>query len=291
MTPWAILEAPSILGLAPTGVEHLAATLLDAGLAARLGARRAGRVTPPPYDPRRDPDSGVLNPHGLRRFSADLADAVGAILDGGELPLVLGGDCSNLLGCMLALRRRGRHGLLFIDGHADFYQPSAEPKGEVASMDLALATGHGPLILADLERRGPLVREEDVVLYARRDAEDAAAHGSQRVEETAIHMMDLAAVRRAGAPAAAAAATSRLAARGDFFVHVDCDCLDDAVMPAVDYRMPDGLSFDELALTLRTALATGRVAGVEVTVFNPSLDAGGTIARALVDCLVAGLGD
>jgi arginase len=32
----------------------------------------------------------------------------------------IGGDYSILPGSMLALRRRGRYGLLFIDGHADF---------------------------------------------------------------------------------------------------------------------------------------------------------------------------
>ena len=36
---------------------------------------------------------------------------------------MLGGDCSLLLGAMLALRRRGRSGVLYIDGDADFYQP------------------------------------------------------------------------------------------------------------------------------------------------------------------------
>ncbi len=56
---------------------------------------------------------------------------------------MLGGDCSILLGKMLALRRRGRHGLLFIDGRADFYQPQAEPNGEAPSMDLALAPAAG----------------------------------------------------------------------------------------------------------------------------------------------------
>jgi arginase len=29
-------------------------------------------------------------------------------------------DCSILLGCLLALKRRGRYWLLFLDGHADF---------------------------------------------------------------------------------------------------------------------------------------------------------------------------
>ena len=60
---------------------------------------------------------------------------------------MLGGDCSILLGNLLALRRRGRYGLLFVDGHADFYHPEANPNGEAASMDLAFATGRGPEVL------------------------------------------------------------------------------------------------------------------------------------------------
>ena len=56
------------------------------------------------------------------------------VLDAGEFPIVLGGDCTIVLGSMLALRRRGRYGLFFIDGNADFFQPEAEPNGEGASM-------------------------------------------------------------------------------------------------------------------------------------------------------------
>ena len=53
-------------------------------------------------------------------YTRVLADRVGTLLDAGERPLVLGGDCSILLGAMLALRRRGRFGLAFVDGHLDF---------------------------------------------------------------------------------------------------------------------------------------------------------------------------
>jgi arginase family enzyme len=73
------------------------------------------------------------------------------------------------------VQRRGRHGLLFLDGHADFYQPEAVPNGEAASMELALGTGRGPIIVTDLEGRRPLVRDEDVVVFGRRDAEVADA--------------------------------------------------------------------------------------------------------------------
>jgi arginase len=289
--PFTIVEAPSVLGLFPKGVETLSEALLAAGLAERLGARRAGRVEPLPYEPERDPETLLLNPHAIAAYSIALADAVGAVVDRGEFPVVLGGDCSILLGNLLALRRRGRYGLLFLDGHADFYQPEAEPNGEAASMDLALATGRGPAVVTDIEGRCPLVRDEDVVVFGRRDAADAEAHGSQRVEDTAISMIDLAAVRAAGIEVAAASAVERLSKTGldGFWIHLDADVLDDEVMPAVDYRMPDGLSWDELAAVLRAFLSSGRAVGINITIFNPKLDGDGSIARAFTEVLARGL--
>ena len=288
---YAVIEAPSVLGLFPAGVERLADVLLNEGFADALGARRAGRVTPPPYDPRRDPTTGLLNPTQLREYAHQLAAATGSVLDAGEFPIVLGGDCSILLGTLLALSRRGRHGLLFLDGHADFYQPEAEPNGEAASMDLALATGRGPPVVANLEGRGPLVRDEDVVVFGRRDAEQAEAAGSQRIEDTAIFVVDLELVRRRGLEHTARDAIQHLS-RPDLdgvWIHLDCDVLDDAVMPAVDYRLPGGLSWDELATVVQLAIATGAVVGLEITIFNPALDRHGTIARSLVACLVNAL--
>ncbi|MGK9169573.1 arginase family protein [Inquilinus limosus] len=288
---YAIIEAPSVLGLFPKGVERLPEALLGAGLAERLGARRAGRVAPPPYDPRRDPGTMLLNPTGIAAYSSTLANAVGLVRGAGEVPVVLGGDCSILLGCLLSLRRRGRFGLLFLDGHADFYQPEAEPNGEAASMELALATGRGPAVISDLEGLRPLVRDEDVVAFGPRDAEIAEQFGSQRIADTIIELLDLAAVRQAGANAAAERALQRLTRPGllGFWLHLDADVLDDAVMPAVDYRIPDGLSFDELATVLRAATASGRMAGVDITIFNPALDPGGAIAARFVDAIARGL--
>jgi arginase len=58
----AIIEAPSILGLRPTGVEQLPDALVSAGLLARLHARYAGRVNSPMYSDVRDRETGFLNP-------------------------------------------------------------------------------------------------------------------------------------------------------------------------------------------------------------------------------------
>ena len=291
MAEYVMIEAPSVLGLFPSGVEHLPEALLDAGLADILEARHAGRVVPPPYDPVRDTATGVLNPTGIRDYALQLADATGTVLDRGEVPIVLGGDCSILLGPLLALRRRGRYGLLFMDGHADFYEPDAEPNGEAASMDLALATGRGPSLLANLEGRGPLVRDDDVVQFGRRDAEEAESAGSQRIEETAISVINLPTIRHRGAVPTARDALQRLRrpVLDGFWLHLDCDVIDDVLMPAVDYRLPNGLTWEELETVIRAATYSGGLVGLEVTIFNPALDRDGTIAGAVVDCLVAGL--
>ena len=291
ITSYAIIQAPSHLGLRAEGVEALPDALLAGGLAERLGARRAGGLTAPAFDPQIDPETGMLNPGGLRDYSPLLADAVGILLDRGEFPIVLGGDCSILLGNALALKRRGRYGLLFLDGHADFYQPEAEPTGEAASMDLALVTGRGPAIVTNIEGRRPLVRDEDAVVFAFRDAEHAAAEGSQPLPPT-LRAIDLATVRERGVERAAREALAHLEREDGptgFWVHLDADVLDDAIMPAVDYRLPDGLSWDELSDVLRAAVASPRAVGLELTIFNPTLDPDGRIARGLVDALVAGL--
>ena len=288
MPRYAILEAPSILGLRPTGVDELPAALLAHGLLERLAARHAGCVAPPPYAATRDAATRTLNPHGIAAFSRALADAVGGVIDRGERPIVLGGDCSILLGTLLALRRRGRFGLLFLDGHADFYQPEANPNGEAASMELAFATGRGPALLADLEGRRPLVRDEDVVALGFRDAAEQASFGSQPLPP-ALKAFDLDAVRRLGVEAAAREALAHLT-RPDgpegFWIHLDADVLDDAIMPAVDYRQPGGLSWDALGSLLRGAASSSRAVGLEVTIYNPRLDPDGAAARRLVDVIV-----
>ncbi|MGH7129108.1 MAG: arginase family protein, partial [Planctomycetaceae bacterium] len=152
MKSYAIVEAPSMLGTAPElgGVRDMPEALLRAGLAEAIGARRAGRVEPPPYVPGRDPQTQLTNVHGLREYTLRLADAVGGVLNRGEFPVVLGGDCSILLGGLLGAARRGRHGVVFIDGHIDFYPPeNNEWDGRTANSELAFAAGRGPTALTD----------------------------------------------------------------------------------------------------------------------------------------------
>ena len=218
MPRYAIVGAPSALGHVPEhlGVERAPEVLLGAGLADGLAARRAGRVEAAGYSADRDSGTQVMNPQAIRDYSPLLADAVTAVLDQGEFPVVLGGDCSIVLGTMLALRRRGRYGLLYVDGDADadFYQPEVNPlSGAASASDLAFATGRGPDVVSDLEGLRPLVRADDVVVFACRDAADRERRGCQPLPAGML-FIDRDQVRRVGAGAAARDAVKYLTRAG-----------------------------------------------------------------------------
>lgn len=300
MPRYAILEAPSALGHVPEhrGVERAPAVLLEAGLADGLAARRAGRVAAEGYSAERDPQTKIMNPRALSNYSPLLADAVSAVLDAGEFPVVLGGDCSILLGSMLALRRRGRYGLLYIDGDADFYQPQANPlHGAASASDLAFATGRGPDIVADIEGRQPLVRDDDVVVFASRDAADRERRGCQPLPQGLL-VVDRDQVRRLGVVAAAREAVQYLTRDGGpgdgFWIHLDADVFDETIMQAVDDPRPGGLAWDEVASALRSAVASGRAVGMQVAIYNPDFDADGSNGRGLATTIreaLAGFAD
>src|SRR5215469_3224509 len=287
MPRYAILEAPSALGHVPEhrGVERAPGVLLGAGISDGLAARRAGRVAASGYCAERDPATDVMNPQAITEYSTLLADAVATVLDAGEFPVVLGGDCSILLGTMLALRRRGRYGLLYIDGDADFYQPQVNPlSGAASASDLAFATGRGPDVVADIEGRRPLVRDDDVVVFASRDGADRERRGCQPLPADLL-LVDRDQVGRDGVGAAAREAvrflTRHQGPAGGFWIHLDADVLDETIMQAVDDPRPGGLGWDELVSALRIAVGSGHVVGLQVAIYNPDIDADGSNGRGL----------
>lgn len=297
MPQFAIIDAPSILGLRPTGVQYLPEALKAAGLMKKLKAEYTGRILSLPYNPQRDKSTLLLNSDTIRVSSLQLAGKVISVLNKKQFPIVLGGDCSILIGNLLALRQIGssgsssRYGLFFIDGHADFYQPGASLTGEVADMDLAIVSGRGPDILTDIEGLKPLVLDQDVVVFGCRDRDQAASYGSQDVYKTNMHIFDLEKVHTLGIRHAASLAIEKLMNDdlAGFWIHLDADVLDDAIMPAVDYRLDGGLSFSDLSELLKILLGSGCAVGMDITIFNPLLDVDGSITRRFISSIVAGL--
>ena len=81
-----VIEVPSPLGLRPSGLEDAPDALRRAALHQRLGSPDAVRIDVPPYDGVRDPETGILNPHGIAAVARDVASAVDATLDAAAFP-------------------------------------------------------------------------------------------------------------------------------------------------------------------------------------------------------------
>lgn len=289
----ALVSAPTDLGLRPPrpgsvpGASKAPEALRKAGLFARLqalGAREAGVIVPGRYvdDDAERPVGVVRNEIALVDHARRLAGRLTEILDAGDSPVVIGGDCSVLVGIGVALARRGRSGLVHIDGHTDFRHPGNSDRwGSVAGEDLAAAIGlHSPA-LSDIDGLGPYVVPSRAVHLGHRDDDEHAA-------DARAHLGAVVSARDviASTPASLSTLVHRVAGSG-YWLQVDVDVLDPSVMPAVDSPDPGGLSADGLS-DLLGALAPGAI-GASITVFDPDLDPDGRYARLLAGILVGPL--
>ncbi len=163
-----ILEFPSNLGLIEPkpghepGVGKLPAWLHKHGFHQLLEASQIFTIEPPPYTMDIDKDSGVRNADAIATYAKQQADILEKIIKQNVFAVVIGGDCSILIGNALALRQAGNYGLFFLDGHTDFGWPSLSQTAGAAGMDLAIVTGHGHPKLTNIENLSPYIREDDV---------------------------------------------------------------------------------------------------------------------------------
>jgi arginase len=298
-----LISAPISLGLRPgakgqePGTWRAPEVLLSAGLADKLGTRHRIAMARPAYDFGERPGTRLRNGDTLRSFMLELGGKVQAELAAGRFPVVLGGDCSVMLGCVYGMRRAGARGLIHIDGHSDFFHPgnydTKARLGSVAGMDLALATGRGEAILTQWPGvDGPLVSDEDAIQVGERDAESPdydQYYGD--IVRTAITRLTIQQIRREGMARTAERILARLEDRRltRAWVHVDLDVLDEKVMNAVDSPGAPGFDFQDLSTLLRALIVSGRVAGLDVCIYDPDLDPGHRFAKPIVDCLTAAL--
>ncbi len=287
-----VLDAPSNLGLKPPspgtepGVKNMPAALRAHGIVQRLRAEDAGAVVPPVYAGDLDPALKVRNAREIRGYSLLLAHRIGELLGQDKFPLVLGGDCSILLGSALALRKRGRYGLLFVDGHADLLTPANSQSGGAAGMDLALATGAGPDLLTDIEGRRPYFRAEDTIVFGYRLP--APDDKSSRSPKPPMGSFPLSLIEQQGGASSARMAVAHLesAPTKGFWVHVDMDVLTPEWMPAVDSPDPGGMTPHELSALLKAAVKSKHCIGMEITIYDPTLDPGGGGAGLITNMMV-----
>jgi arginase len=267
----------------PPEVEHPPQHLRSARLLERLGRSRrirdCGDLSIPVAEGIRDEATGVLNWRSWQTITERLARAVGESLSDGGWPLVVGGDCSILVGIMAgAVEARARCGLYFVDGHGDFLTPATSPTGEPADMELAVLTGRAPSPLAGSS--GALLRDEDIVVFGIREHDG--------IEDTPIRVVDYSQLRD-GRLAEVEESASAPSTGLPVWLHLDVDVIDADLMPVI-YPAGAGLTFGQTTELLRMLLNGGCVIGMDVACFHPNLDRSGGSTAGLSDLLMEILG-
>lgn len=192
------------------------------------------------------------------RLNALVEDKVGAILDRGRIPAVLGGDHSVPFGAMVAAARRYPGlGILHVDAHADLRRAYEGFTWSHASILYNVRTripdlGHVVQVgLRDVGRAEAEMIQEDPGITAFTDSEIA---------------WELA----GGEPFLTVAARMVRPLPKDVWVTFDIDGLDPALCPGTGTPVPGGLSWREALLLLKVLGSSGRrIVGFDLCEVGP----------------------
>jgi arginase len=282
MTGIGVLGVPTNSAGKTDGVARTPAALREAGLVDALEGVSPvvdyGDVTLPAPSPERDPDTHLIDPSGLDALVEAVRSSVGSILQDDRFPLVVGGDCPVLLGCLAAFGSAETRGLLFVDGHEDAYPPERSTTGEAADMELGFALGLvGTPWWPESVDDPPLVSLQHASLLGPRDRAALEAEGVVSLSGRTPLVDD----RRLAAEPAGRAREAVASLSAPWWFHLDLDVLSTDALPAVDYPQDGGLEWDDLDVVAATALAAGPI-GWDVTIYNPDLDPGRIHAERIV---------
>ena len=286
-----LFEFPSNLGLQKTdtanqpGVRFLPSWLKKHGLYELVNPQEVFTLSPPEYSMEQDMESGVRNAEKIISYATKQAKLLTPSLKQDYFQLIIGGDCSILIGTAIALRQTGNYGLFYLDGHTDFIWPELSNTGGAAGMDLAIVTGHGHNKLTNIQNLKPYLNEEYVWCVGNREYDPAYV---QPVLDSPIQYFDLNRLRATGMENCAAQFLKMVEDKqlDGFFIHFDVDVLNDRIMPAVDSREPDGLEYHEMVELLGKLLSSPKAIGIEITILDPDLDKNGIYTREFISNFV-----
>ncbi len=284
-----VIDAPSNLGLSPPangvipGCYKLPWALRNRNLLDEIEASDGGCVIPPRYESKWEQGDGDRNADAIAEYSSRLANRLETFINKGQNILVLGGDCSVLIGSMLALKRKGRYGLVFIDGHSDFRHPgNSKNIGASAGEDLAIVTGRGDNRLINLEGLVPYAFDEDIHIVGIRPFDEYLTElKTLRIKTTTSDKL----IDNYEDTVGEVLKTVSNDTDG-FWIHLDCDVIDKSEMPAVDCPETDGPPMKLVTDLVSELLKSPKWVGMEITIFDPDLDPKGVYADSLAQCLI-----
>ena len=271
-----VLGVPLRTGSLYPGSENDAQPYRDAGLLARL--RAAGRtmvdegdLALPSYLPHHAIPP-IRSWPGPRIAWDAIAERIEPLLrQPGHVPLLIGCDCSIVVGTTQALARVAPDvHVLYIDGDFDDAAPVASRCQSAAAVAVWLLTQEAPFWAGP-----PLEPSKVTVIGASADAQSAPA-------PRAVSLTD---VRHTGPRDAASRALDGVSPTAQIVVHLDIDVFNAQAMPAAYFPHTEGLTLAEGRDLLGVLLADPRVRLVEIAEYASLRDGDQRHVRALVDLL------
>ncbi|MDN7243531.1 arginase family protein [Planococcus sp. N028] len=286
--PIEVYEFPTNFGLRrkaqeiEPGVKALPKWLKQHGFYEALGIDTVYGLSAPIYLMDYNPKTGMLNENQVIEYAKRQAQLLGKQLDTNTFKLLIGGDCSILIGTVLALKKKGNYGLFFLDGHTDFITPALSQTGGIAGMDLAIAAGIGEEAITNIDRLKPYIQEDHIFCVGNREFDTSYV---APILDSKIHYFDLNRVRAVGSTKIVDSFLKVVEEKAldGFFIHLDVDVINDELMPAVDSREKDGFTYEELAPLLQPLLHHSLCIGIEITILDPSLDENGVYTKKFID--------
>src|SRR5438270_4134510 len=174
-----VIGVPLDLGASRRGVDMGPSAVRVAGLEARLeklghAVEDGGNIAVAMAEQKKEGDPHAKYLKEITATCTKHAELVVKTLDGGQIPLVLGGDHSVAAGTVSGVaefyrRQNQKIGLIWIDAHGDINTPETSPSGNVHGMPLAALMGLGPADLANIFGFSPKVDPANVVVMGVRD--------------------------------------------------------------------------------------------------------------------------
>lgn len=195
----------------------------------------------------------------------------------GQVPVLIGCDCSIIVGTTQALRRAGADDVhvIYIDGDFDDAEPAADRCQSAAALAVWLLTRESPFWA------GPPLPPSRVTVVGWTSPSETP--------EAGVRSIPLAEVRRNGALAAARRALERIPASAAVVVHFDIDVFRKRDMPAAYFPHDEGLTLAEGSALASAILQDPRVRVIEMTEYASLRDLDQRCVGQLVDLLVEGL--
>lgn len=294
-----VLGVASSAGTHYPGQERAPEALRAAGLVERL--RSAGI----PVHDRGDVVSEVFAVDHARPTHRNLpavvqvvravADLVAEVDSDGDIPLVIGGDCTITLGVVAGLqRRRPRIGLFYFDGDADLATPQTTASGVLDAMGVAHLLGLADTELARVSDERLMLADDRLVLFGVDESDLESFHPAVLAAHPGLlHYADRQ-VRADPAGCATAALSALRQASDGIVVHFDVDAVDSGDLPLANYpHYGTGVTLAQAGQVLSVAAAAPDLAAVVLTEVNPSHDPDGQqlqrYVTAVGDALAAAL--